>query len=72
MCLIENRGRLLARTVNDVLGFDLRLVETVLSAFRSSKAVSDLRLTFLDRVHDRWPDELHAEPDEHEHRDRLT
>jgi hypothetical protein len=32
MCLIENRRRLLARLFNDVVGFDLRLVETLLSA----------------------------------------
>ena len=68
-CLVQNGRRLLARIVDDVISFSFGLVQALLAKFRGSKSVGDLRLTLFDRVHDRRPDELHAEPDEHEHRD---
>ena len=70
--LVDDRRSLFARLGDDAIGLGLRLVEALLAAFCGCQPVRDLFLTILDGGHDRWPDELHAEPDKHDHRDRLA
>jgi hypothetical protein len=65
MRLVEDRGRLLARVRDDLVGFRLTL-------FGGSETLGDLFLALFDRIQDRRPYELHTEPDEHDHCDRLA
>jgi hypothetical protein len=72
MRLVEDRGRLLARVRDDLVGFRLCLDELVLTLFGGSETLGDLFLALFDRIQDRRPYELHTEPDEHDHCDRLA
>src|SRR6185503_18847712 len=70
--LIDDASRLVASGGQDLVGLDLGVRERILALLRRSEPIRDLGLPLLDRSHDERPDELHAEPDEYRHRDRLA
>jgi len=72
ICLVKDRRRLAARVGDNLVRFGPCLYQSLLATIRSSQAVFDLLLPVLDRCKQRRPDELHTEPDEHEHRYRLA
>ena len=72
MRLVKDAARLLTGFLNDFFSLRFGLFEAVLAALGGSKAVRYLRLALLDGLHNRWPNELHAEPDKHNHCDRLA
>ena len=72
MRLVEDAGRLLARLGDDAFCLGFCTVKTLLTALCSGQAVRNLRLPLFDGGHNRRPYELHAEPDKHDHRDRLA
>ena len=50
----------------------LVVLDLVMPRLGGRETFGDLLLALFDRVEDRRPDELHAEPDKHDHRDRLA
>ena len=70
--LVEYARRLLTRFADDLLCLCLGGLEGLLAFIGGSETFLDLLLALFERREDRWPDELHAEPDKHDHRDRLA
>jgi len=72
MGLVKNTGSLLASIIDDLVSLRLCFNQFLLALVSSGETFLNLLLTLFERMQNRRPDELHAEPDKHDHGDRLA
>ena len=70
--LVQDTRGLLPRFGNNLVRLGLCLHQLLLAAIRRRQPFLDLLLPLFERCQYRRPDVLHAEPDKHDHRDRLA
>ena len=70
--LVDDAASLVASRRDHLVDLDFRRRERGAALLGGRKTVRDLGLALLDLAQDHRPNVLHAEPNEHDHRDRLA